>query len=951
MKQVRVIAIIKIIMVVIAMLSLSLHVSSHPVDSLYVKFQNCGDKEKLALANSIFEYLNQEKITESLYQYPASAKLPDVELQVHYWMAEYYFDKQQFVLSLEAIDKAEILSRDITDKSLRSDVLSVFSNVNFRLGHYDKTLKGLLEAYKIDLSQGDEILISSDLNSLAAVYLAIQQPQSGIRFIEQAISIERKLKRPDRLAIRLGMASELYLMDGDLDKAMTAIDEAYAIDSEAGRDEKAAIRLSQKGAVLVAQSHLEEALAVTQRAFPMLEKAENTYSLAVCSNQLASIYEKLGNRSAAISCYKQALEHSIKCGSPKTERIAEKGLWQTLREENPAIAMIHLERYTALTDSLHAQLAATKMAVMDITVQSMSQEKMNADKHRMSNIIKWGGFVIVILLFLMLGLMTYAWRKNKGVMEMQRQTQEMKSHLSANLTNELQTPLTVIMNAGRLLLDKNGKNSANENRKLGEMIVSHGNSMLGLVNQLLDIENIKTASEQPMMKCENIVMFVRLLVENFDAEVRNKRVNLEFVSPLKSLIVDFSPEYLRRIVHTLVTNAINFTPQNGQVTVSVEPPENGQLRLVVADNGKGIPAEELSRLYEPMTQSADNDDNGADVSAGLTHVKQMVEALNGNISFESEEGKGTTFTIILPVQVIKGIDGQEESEVDMSQFAEDRLRKDSRQLPLVFIVENNEDVAFFVTSLLSENYHLRLARDGREALNNAEDLVPDLVITSMNLPVMDGRELINQLRSTPALRHIPIIAMTSNPSEQERLNCIEAGADNVLVKPFNSDELRLVANQLLSQRAILRDYLLQSGTDSTRVAQPEPIKKEDRAFLSKLVGVIYSQMAKDDIDMEHIAAALSMSRKQLRARVLAITGLSPVAFVLQVRLNYARRMITTTSTPVTKIATRCGFQTLSHFSKAFKQQFGVSPQQYRKGQDNVAALPPKPKNHNAQNSN
>lgn len=931
-------------------MSFYLPVTAQPVDSLYVKFQNCGNAEKIALANVIFEHLNNAEITDSLYQYPASAKLRVVELHVHYWMAEYYYDKEQYMSSLEAIGQAEALSRHVGDKSLRSDVLSVLSNAHFRLGNYDKSLNNLLEAYKIDRSMGNETLISSDLNSLAAIYLAIQQPQTGIRFIEQAITIERRLKRPDRLAIRLGIASELYLMNRELDKAMKAIDEAYAIDSVAGRVEKAAIRLSQKGAVLEAQSQLEESLAVMQKALPVLEEAANTYSLAVCYNQLASVNEKLGNRPAAINYYKRALEYSIKCGSPKVERIAEKGLWWTMREDNPAIAMIHLERYTALTDSLHAKLAATQMDVMDITAQSLSQEEINESQRKISKVIKWGGLLLAILLFIMLGLMTYARRKSRGVMEMQRQTQELKSHFFANITNELQTPLTVIMNAGRQLLDKQGKNSASESRKLGELIVSHGNNMLGLVNQLLEIESIKTANELPTMKRGNIVMFVRLLVENFDVEVRQRKVNLEFVSPHKSLIIDFSPEYMRRIVHTLVTHAINFTPIGGHVIVSLENPDNGLLCLAVADNGKGIPKEEISRLFEPMTQSVDNGDKGADVSVGLTLVNQMVQALNGHISVESEEGKGTKFTITLPVQVIRSAVGPGDSEAGVSQLAEDRLHKDSRQLPLVFIVENNEDVAFFIANQLRENYHLRMPRDGREALNNAEDLVPDLIITSMNLPVMDGWELIEKLRSTRTLRHIPIIAMTSNTTEQERIDCFKAGADNVLVKPFNSNELRLMANQLVTQRAILRDQLMQSGTDSARDTQPAPFKKEDRVFLSKLVAVIHSQMAKDDIDMEHIAAAMSLSRKQLRTRVMAITGLSLVAYVLQVRLNYARRMITTTSTPVTTIAARCGFQTPSHFSKAFKQQFGVSPQQYRKGQDNVTALPPKNKNHIDQNS-
>ena len=943
MKEKQVILLRMLTLALLAVVGFCQHVAAHPVDSLYVKFQVSADKEKINLANALFVELDKQQITDTLYQFPTTAKLTDVEARLHYWVAEYYYDKEQYALSLEAIERAAALFDKVKDMQLRSDVLSVLSNAHFRLGDYDKSHQYLLEAYHVDTELGNQELISSDLNSLAAIYLAIQQPQAGIRFIEESIAIERRLGRMDRLAIRLGIASELYLMNRELEKAMTAIDEAYSLDSEARREERAAVRLTQKGAVLNAQQRLDEALAVANKALPVLIKANNTYSLAVCYNLLANINEKLGNRQAAINYYKQALEQSIRCGSPNTERTAEKGLWQTMRDDNPAVAMIHLERYTALTDSLFAKLASMQMSMTDLTAQNKNLEPVNTGKRQFSQFFKWGVILLIMMLVLMLAGMTYAWRKSRGVMLMQRQTQDLKSRFFTNITNELQTPLTVIMSAGQQLLAKNGKTSAEEGRMLGEMIINHGDNMLGLVNQLLEIEDVKTAIDPPTRKQGNIVMFVRMLVENFQEEARQKLLNLNFETSLNSLIVEFSLEYVRKIVHTLIANAIKFTPRNGQVTVSLELLENGLLRLAVADTGKGIPVEEMNRLFDPMTQKVDDDD-GANTSVGLTLVYQIVQAMNGTIDVDSHPNQGTTFTITVPVQVIKRPNIEEESGDSIAQFAEERIRKGSKQLPLVFIVENIEDVAFFIASHLSEHYQLRLARDGREAIQIAHDLVPDLIITSMAMPVMDGWELIKYLRSTPALSHIPIIAMTSNTSEDERMACYDAGADNVLVKPFNSHELRQLADHLITQRSIIRDQLLQSRNDSTHAAQPAPVSREDRDFVGKLVDVIHAQMAKDDIDMDHIAAALQMSRKQLRARVMAVTGLNPVAYVLQVRLNYARRMITTTDLPLTKIASKCGFLNPSHFSKAFKQQFGVSPQQFRKNEGDLSL--PRPSHNN-----
>ena len=928
MKVLRAILSKRLVLALLVVLGLLLPVHAHSVDSLYIKYKNSDDDLKITLANVIFGELFEKNFLDTLYSFDEHSRLAVVETNLHYWMAEYYFDKEQYAQSLAAISLADSLSRGLKDKELRGDVLMTMYNANYRLANYDKAMKSLLEVYKIDLELGNEENISSDLNSLAAIYLAVQQPRPGIKFIEQAIAIERKLKRSDRLAMRLGIASELYLMNHEPDKAMAAIDEAYQIDSEAGRAEKAAIRLSQKGAVLEKQSQLDEALAVLLKAIPELEKAENSYSMAVCYNQLASVYEKLGNRETAIGYYKKALEMSIKCGSPRTERIAERGLWQTMREDNPAIAAIHLERYTSLTDSLQAKQLSALAGVMDVASQNLGDEVLNESQDKRTQVMKWGTILFTLMLLLMLSGITFAWRKTRSAMKIHRQTQETKSHFFTNITSELQTPLTVIMSAGQQLLE-GGKSSAEERKKLGEMIINHGNNMLGMVNQLLEIEKVKSVVERPDMKTGDIVMFVRMLVDNFAEEAHSKLLHLEFRSPLSSLIVEFPLDYIRKIVQTLVSFSIKFTPRNGHVTVMLDQYETGRLRIVVSDSGRGVPQEEIERIFDPLSQGNENNDDGAKVSIGLTLVNQIVRAMNGNINFESKPNQGTTFTITFPVQIHKDNAGDEAAD-NITKFAEKRLRPDSKQLPLVFIVENNEDVAFFIASRLRERYHLRLARDGREALQNAQDLVPDLIITNMTMPVMDGWELIKRLRSTPTLKHIPIIAMTSNTSEQERMACIETGADNVLVKPFNSGELRLVAEHLINQRSVIRDRLIQSRNDSSRDALSSPMSKEDQDFVSKLVDVIHAQMAKDDIDMEHIAAALSLSRKQLRTRVMSITGLTPVAYVLQVRLNYARRMIANEDTSLTTIASRCGFQNLSHFSKAFKQQFGVSPQQFRK---------------------
>ena len=919
---------------VVSLFTCHLVVMGEKADSLYNIYVNADKGKKVEMVNSLSRQLYDQEVTDTLYSCTPTTNPGMIDALMHYLMAERFYDMELFEEALQEGKRAQELTQEREADKFLSDVLGVLSNAQYRNGDYDEALKTLLKAYQVDKELNNKRLISSDLNSLGAIYLAVGQPKPGIQFIEKAVAMERELGRKDRLATRLGVASELYLLNDDPENAMKAIEEAYKIDLSDGRMKKAAVRLVQKGAILEYQSRLDEARATIMQALPELEKDGNAYSLAVGYNQLGSIEQKLGNIDAAATWYDKALNQSVMCGSPKVERTAERGLWETLRKSNPNVALIHLERYTALTDSMQHEMSSMRMQVMETTIINNEQNEVNKKSKLFTKLIQWGGLSLVLMLTAMIGGLFISWRRGQKTLHMQRQTQAMRSHFFTNITHELQTPLTVVLGAGQELLEC-GKSNAENNKQLGEMIVRHGKNMLGLVNQLLDIEKVRGGAK-PIMKQGDIVMFMRLLVDNFTTAANQKFINLSFSSTVNTMPVTFAPEYVRKIVHGLIANAFKFTPRNGSVKVALTFPENGRVQFSVSDTGNGIPAKEKEHIFEPLSQSLIYDDNSPEVGVDLSLVNQLVLALNGTITVDSEEGRGTSFTINLPVQASN--DPAQTELTNSLSFAEERIKgtRRKRQRPLVFIVDDNEDVAFFIANHLKENYELRFAHDGREALNNALELVPALIITTLRMPVMGGKDFIRRVRANNTLSHIPIIAMTSDTSEQERLSCIEAGADTVLVKPFNSTELELVTKHLIDQSAKLRERITKTMGESKTTS----ISKEDKDFINRLVEVIHAQLALEDIDMNHIAAAMSLTPKQLRTRVMSITGLTPVAYILQVRLNYARHIIASDDSSLTTVAAKCGFQNLSHFSKAFKQQFGVSPTQFRKNPDSISPPPP-----------
>lgn len=927
--------ILRSLLVAVAVLAFNLTIMGEAVDSLYFIYQKSFQTEKSETANKLFYHLQQAGINDTPIRFNKSDKPDILDAKVHYWMSEYYFNQGKFEAALTEGNLSKESFTRFDDPSFKSHVLGSIAKIQYRIGNFDDAFQTTLEAYALDKELNDENLISRDLYALATVYLAVQQPELGISPIERAIAIERNNKSTDKLAASLGLASELYLLNNEFDKALAAIDEAYSLDKQAGRTVEVAMRLVQKGAVLERLSKLNEAQASINQALPVLEQAKSSYVLAKAYNQLGSIESRLNNTSQAIAFYKNALEYSIQNGCPLTERVAEHGLWETMRESNPTVALLHLERYTTLNDSILSRSISVQARAMGASNPHAELTGLNEKSRRFDNFVKWGGYFLLPLLLLMVVAIFLAWRRNRAALRLQRQTEESRVRFFNNITNELQTPLTVVMNAGQQLLESS-KVNADESKHLGSMIVNHGERMLSLVNQLIDIDSAQSAINKPDTKQGDIVMFISMLVNNFTETAHQKLITLEFSSSVKTLTINFIPDHIRKIVHGLIANAISFTPRNGTITVQLTPLENDRLQLIVSDTGKGIPQEEQERIFKPFEQSSNGDD-GVSTGVTLSLVKQLVLSMNGTINVDSESGKGTTFTIEFPVQAVLH---HEISDTELNHhIAEKRIRQtrdgDTKHSPLIFIVENNENVAFFIASLLQKKYELRFARDGREAFQNAQDLVPDLIITDIVMPVMGGKELISKIRNDSALCHIPIIALTANMSEQERISCFQVGADNVLVKPFSSSELQIIADKLIKQRYAMREQFLKTTNDMTDNTQAKPMSKADMEFINKLVDVIHVQMAKDDIDMEHVAAALSLSRKQLRTRVMAITGMTPVAYVLQVRLNYARRMIAADNTSLTEIASKCGFQNLSHFSKVFKQQFGVSPLQFRKNMDDV----------------
>ncbi|WP_044260764.1 hybrid sensor histidine kinase/response regulator transcription factor, partial [Prevotella conceptionensis] len=457
--------------------------------------------------------------------------------------------------------------------------------------------------------------------------------------------------------------------------------------------------------------------------------------------------------------------------------------------------------------------------------------------------------------------------------------------------------------------------------------------LLTLINQLLDISKMKSAVGEPAWRNGNIVAQIAMNIESYREYARMREVN--FTAELCGEVqMDFVPDYVNKLMNNLLSNAFKYTPPQGTVSVKVRT-DGQRLLMDVSDTGKGIPAESLPHIFEAFYQ-AENDGAKIGTGVGLALVKQIVDAIDGTISVESTVGQGCVFHVSLPIRQTKSAtepaqpqradmrkpllptEGDDPTDTEMAN--DDVLR--------VLVIDDNVDVAAFIGSQLSDKYAIIYAHNGQDGLNKAEQMVPDVIVTDLMMPGVDGLEVCRRIRANEVTSHIPIIVVTAKITETDRVKGLEAGADAYLAKPFNRDELRMRVEKLLEQRRLLREKY--AKLEETDKEDEQPQSEADRKFINKVTDTVYMLLnAGGEIDVTAVAEKMGMTYSQFYRKLSALTGCTPMGYILRIKIRKARLLIDKNpSMPFRDVAERCGFSDYSNFVRAFKNLCGITPTQY-----------------------
>jgi signal transduction histidine kinase/DNA-binding response OmpR family regulator len=507
----------------------------------------------------------------------------------------------------------------------------------------------------------------------------------------------------------------------------------------------------------------------------------------------------------------------------------------------------------------------------------------------------------------------------KNLQELDR----LKTKFFSNITHEFRTPLTLIQGPAHELMEKT-KDA--ESHKLLTMIKSNSAKLLSLINQLLDLSKLDAQEVKLNNKPARLDRLLKTTMNQFTSLAASREIQLEWTLPEQAHTVWMDEEKVETILINLISNALKFTPAGGKVVMDAIY-SNNLLEAVVKDNGRGIPAEKLTHIFDRFYQVEATDSSHSEgTGIGLALVKEYVELMKGVIQVESEVAVGTAFKISIPLSIAPARLVEEPAAVMKDNAAViEEPGIEYNELPLLLTVEDNEDIRSFIKTCLGTAYRYVEARHGREGLEKARHEIPDLIISDLMMPEMDGMQLCHEIKKDTRTNHIPFIMLTAKAAEESKMEGLQTGADDYLIKPFNKAELVLKVRNLILLREKLqiriKNNLLSQAT--TVVA-----KSTGEQFIVKAKAYIEANLKEETLTVETLAAELALSREQCYRKIVALTGLSPSAFIRKLRLQKAAQLLAAKWGPVSQIAYEAGFENLSYFSKAFKEEFGKLPSEY-----------------------
>lgn len=557
--------------------------------------------------------------------------------------------------------------------------------------------------------------------------------------------------------------------------------------------------------------------------------------------------------------------------------------------------------------------------------------------------------VLYVVLFILAALLVayilfYIYRLRHKV-DVEQQLAEVKLRFFTDISHELRTPLTLIVSPVDEVLEHEDGLSSTSRAHL-ELVQRNVKRMLRLVNQLLDFRKIQSRKMKLVVEETDVVSLLTRVADSFRLLAGEHRMTYRFEHDMPGLRLWVDRDKLEKICYNLLSNAFKYTDDGGTVVLRLTETQK-TVDLSVSDTGTGISEEKLSHLFERFETLASRSWSQPSSGIGLSLVKEFVELHHGTIEVKSKPGEGSVFT----VHLLKGrahLEKDGHTEFLLTDSLPDRAvapaggeasaeREEPEGQPeddtlSVLVVEDNEELRLFLNGILSENYRVWLAADGREGLEQARAQSPDLIVSDVMMPVMDGMEMVRHIKEDPSLCHTPIILLTAKSAPEDCITGLEQGIDDYVTKPFSASYLKAKIQNLLLKRKQWQE-LVRTELMKREQADFQPselhLTSYDRDFMERLMAFIETNMSNTDLKVEQIADSMNLSRAAFYNKLKTIAGLSPIDFLRDIRIKRACQLIESGSYTIQQVAFMTGFKDPKFFSRTFRKIMDCSPTEYR----------------------
>ena len=801
----------------------------------------------------------------------------------------------QYHYSALAISKDFNSNSNIVKES-RAASLYELGNVYMLLGNYriaDSLVRVSLVNYtELNLSKG----IADDYRNLGAIYQHDGKKDSAWMCYQKAMHNYQKAKFVMGISRTHTCFGSLYKQEGKDEQAIQEYKTAYQMMKDTKDEWHTLPPLIMLASLYVDNQQWSDALHYLDIAREIGERLKSFDYLKDIYNLYYIHYKRLGD-------YRNALLYHEKAGLARDTMISKSNL-------------SHIQNVT--------------LNMVNGAQNTLQQER--TTNHRIYTFFAIFAEIMLAVVLILL----YSQRLRKQTMKGMQHTANLREDFFTNIAHEFRTPLTVILGLTHSLQsDTHTQNSTKEKAKA---IERQSNAILSIINQVISSKKLPTAIKDEEWRHGNISLFLEMIAQSHHDIAEHKSINYQFIKEAE-VEMDFVPEYMEKIMNTLLDYAFKYTPKSGTVTATISR-EKDDLYLTVSDTGIGMPAEVANKVFTPYFLEEGNIKD-IDTSIGLSTVKQIVDIAKGNITLQSDLGKGTTIHVTLPIHSDYALSPDtQQATAQVEEKTEEELPSNTHsqeKLPHLLVIEDNSDIANFISSIFTGQCDLSFSTDGNEGLQTAMDSIPDLIIIDRFVNRVDGLELCRQIRSNPVINHIPIIMITAKVTEQDQLECAKTGIAVYLSKPFTAEMLRTHVDNLLKGRDLMLKKFAEIYEERkvSPMGNTPPQTAVNLQFLHKVTDTIYLLIgSRKEVTVAALASKMCMSTSQFYRKMVAMKGMTPTTYIQRARIKKAMNLIDSRQgISLADVADQCGFDAYPNFVRSFKNVCGITPTDYRRGID------------------